>query len=130
MCIRDRPVSHWLWPQSDVPQQRRRHIRRRLETERNRRSKICLLYTSDAADERSSVDLGGRRIIKKKTITSITCNSTIKRSYSWSTACIGSRCSTESSIYISSRWITSKCSCSTNCCENRRSKIACPCYNC
>src|SRR5678815_5261613 len=25
---------------------------------------ICLLYTSDAADERSSVDLGGRRIIK------------------------------------------------------------------
>ena len=28
----------------------------------------CLLYTSDAADERSSVDLGGRRIIKKKTI--------------------------------------------------------------
>ena len=29
----------------------------------------CLLYTSDAADERSSVDLGGRRIIKKKNIT-------------------------------------------------------------
>ena len=26
----------------------------------------CLLYTSDAADERSSVDLGGRRIIKTK----------------------------------------------------------------
>ena len=29
-------------------------------------SNVCLLYTSDAADERSSVDLGGRRIIKKK----------------------------------------------------------------
>ena len=29
--------------------------------------KGCLLYTSDAADERSSVDLGGRRIIKKNT---------------------------------------------------------------
>ena len=29
-------------------------------------SSSCLLYTSDAADERSSVDLGGRRIIKKK----------------------------------------------------------------
>ena len=29
-------------------------------------SLTCLLYTSDAADERSSVDLGGRRIIKKK----------------------------------------------------------------
>ena len=26
---------------------------------------ICLLYTSDAADEEDSVDLGGRRIIKK-----------------------------------------------------------------
>ena len=43
-------------------------------TEKNRRNdpnrielnKFCLLYTSDAADERSSVDLGGRRIIKKK----------------------------------------------------------------
>ena len=30
------------------------------------RATSCLLYTSDAADERSSVDLGGRRIIKKK----------------------------------------------------------------
>ena len=30
------------------------------------KAKGCLLYTSDAADERSSVDLGGRRIIKKK----------------------------------------------------------------
>ena len=30
------------------------------------RRAACLLYTSDAADERSSVDLGGRRIIKKK----------------------------------------------------------------
>eukprot|EP00658_Telonema_sp_P-2_P008058 TRINITY_DN13014_c0_g1_i3.p1 TRINITY_DN13014_c0_g1~~TRINITY_DN13014_c0_g1_i3.p1 ORF type:complete len:185 (-),score=45.47 TRINITY_DN13014_c0_g1_i3:63-617(-) len=27
---------------------------------------VCLLYTSDAADEEDSVDLGGRRIIKKK----------------------------------------------------------------
>mgnify|MGYP003380332109 CR=1 FL=1 len=31
-----------------------------------RLAETCLLYTSDAADERSSVDLGGRRIIKKK----------------------------------------------------------------
>ena len=31
------------------------------------KDEVCLLYTSDAADERSSVDLGGRRIIKKKT---------------------------------------------------------------
>ena len=28
----------------------------------------CLLYTSDAADEEDSVDLGGRRILKKKKI--------------------------------------------------------------
>src|SRR5664280_1848709 len=28
-----------------------------------RRSSLCLLYTSDAADEEDSVDLGGRRII-------------------------------------------------------------------
>ena len=27
---------------------------------------VCLLYTSDAAAERSSVDLGGRRTLKKK----------------------------------------------------------------
>ncbi|GAB5796907.1 hypothetical protein JMUB7518_28030 [Staphylococcus aureus] len=27
---------------------------------------LCLLYTSDAADELDGVDLGGRRIIKKK----------------------------------------------------------------
>ena len=27
-------------------------------------AKGCLLYTSDAADEEDSVDLGGRRIIK------------------------------------------------------------------
>ena len=36
------------------------------EIERRGVTVICLLYTSDAADERSSVDLGGRRIIKKK----------------------------------------------------------------
>ena len=39
-----------------------------LELAKNAEEKAftCLLYTSDAADERSSVDLGGRRIIKKK----------------------------------------------------------------
>ena len=29
-------------------------------------SEACLLYTSDAADDTPCVDLGGRRIIKKK----------------------------------------------------------------
>ena len=37
-----------------------------LEAQVDAASVGCLLYTSDAADERSSVDLGGRRIIKKK----------------------------------------------------------------
>src|SRR5665648_956675 len=32
----------------------------------NSMNSFCLLYTSDAADEEDSVDLGGRRIIKKK----------------------------------------------------------------
>ena len=31
-------------------------------------SYTCLLYTSDAADDLLCVDLGGRRIIKKKKI--------------------------------------------------------------
>src|SRR5678815_5258838 len=42
--------------------QEKRDSSHRFESYSNR----CLLYTSDAADERSSVDLGGRRIIKKK----------------------------------------------------------------
>ena len=29
-------------------------------------NKVCLLYTSDAADDLLCVDLGGRRILKKK----------------------------------------------------------------
>ena len=32
-----------------------------------RKLTLCLLYTSDAADDLLCVDLGGRRIIKKKT---------------------------------------------------------------
>ncbi|GAB5857822.1 hypothetical protein JMUB7542_27810 [Staphylococcus aureus] len=32
----------------------------------SKNTKTCLLYTSDAADEGLGVDLGGRRIIKKK----------------------------------------------------------------
>ena len=34
------------------------------------KSNICLLYTSDAADDLLCVDLGGRRIIKKKNVVS------------------------------------------------------------
>ena len=39
----------------------------------------CLLYTSDAADERSSVALGGRRIIKKTQQTALQRTSTSKQ---------------------------------------------------
>ena len=66
MCIRDRPGR----VRGAVARRPRRAVRRRSRVLGNRSSwrsvSGCLLYTSDAADERSSVDLGGRRIIKKK----------------------------------------------------------------
>ena len=79
MCIRDSPSTIrcdlvlWVIP-----------IPKRLEREHVEPSVIdgpcaCLLYTSDAADERSSVDLGGRRIIKKK-------NNNTRRKRTYSTA--------------------------------------------
>ena len=34
-------------------------------TQKDDNSFICILYTTDAADDKSRVDLGGRRIIKK-----------------------------------------------------------------
>ena len=66
MCIRDRvstpPTLLELTLTRDVPVA----VARLLVTMASDQSSSCLLYTSDAADERSSVDLGGRRIIKKK----------------------------------------------------------------
>eukprot|EP00658_Telonema_sp_P-2_P023341 TRINITY_DN19350_c0_g1_i1.p2 TRINITY_DN19350_c0_g1~~TRINITY_DN19350_c0_g1_i1.p2 ORF type:complete len:141 (+),score=46.64 TRINITY_DN19350_c0_g1_i1:280-702(+) len=47
---------------------KRRPPRSRTRVPMNNKSNFCLLYTSDAADEEDSVDLGGRRIIKKKKI--------------------------------------------------------------
>ena len=38
-----------------------------MDTDQFALTNTCLLYTSDPADERSSVDLGGRRSIKKNT---------------------------------------------------------------
>ena len=71
MCIRDR---RW---QSRVDYTKASDVDyfKDLETSSitaQRRTSLCLLYTSDAADERSSVDLGGRRIIKKKKRTLLT----------------------------------------------------------
>ena len=78
MCIRDRKVDGAIQQEIDA----RVHIPRDSNDDygpaaiRKRQEFIteytgtklehCLLYTSDAADERSREDLGGRRIIKKK----------------------------------------------------------------
>ena len=65
MCIRDRNGAHCA--PGDIA--RRVALVRAAEKVVGRPVGVlldCLLYTSDAADERSSVDLGGRRIIKKK----------------------------------------------------------------
>ena len=66
MCIRDRHGGEAVGrPHPDGAEADRRH--HAAAASAAVRLAGCLLYTSDAADERSSVDLGGRRIIKKKT---------------------------------------------------------------
>ena len=66
MCIRDR-VDEGLKKLFELgDQQPVGEGDRGLRGQRFGQTLVCLLYTSDAADERSSVDLGGRRIIKKK----------------------------------------------------------------
>ena len=65
MCIRDRDKTDWIEAKTKSPLSEfvtDPKVSYLLEYCIN----TCLLYTSDAADERSSVDLGGRRIIKKK----------------------------------------------------------------
>ena len=66
MCIRDSlgtvPVDATTLLEFGHRQQRRLCERRHPDAA----GSGCLLYTSDAADERSRVDLGGSRIIKKK----------------------------------------------------------------
>ena len=65
MCIRDRGRAEQRTNWRDAGSSRPEPTRGRLLPE-HPPGYSCLLYTSDAADERSSVDLGGRRIIKKK----------------------------------------------------------------
>ena len=64
MCIRDRCEFHFPleegWRRKVSP-----FLGRSTQRAMEAAHDSCLLYTSDAADERSSVDLGGRRIIKK-----------------------------------------------------------------
>ena len=58
-------IAYFVEHRHDVVVRRTKYDLRKAE-ERAHILEGCLLYTSDAADERSSVDLGGRRIIKKK----------------------------------------------------------------
>ena len=57
ICVEEKHCENT--PQGEWPQGRSIHWKE------DGRSTICLLYTSDAADDKPSVDLGGRRIIKK-----------------------------------------------------------------
>ena len=65
MCIRDR-VGQVLFDRTPLNEIGMQVVPGNMTDHFDPRANICLLYTSDAADERSSVDLGGRRIIKKK----------------------------------------------------------------
>ena len=67
MCIRDRRIVGLV--DDDINKHAAVHLLvspcgREIHVARHVR---CLLYTSDAADDLLCVDLGGRRIIKKKT---------------------------------------------------------------
>ena len=62
-----RQASHFLERRRTDAEVDSPHLEQRHQLEcADEQPRTCLLYTSDAADERSSVDLGGRRIIKKK----------------------------------------------------------------
>ena len=65
MCIRDRDKDAWELYDVRADFSLTNDLAAR-DPKKLAELQACLLYTSDAADERSSVDLGGRRIIKKK----------------------------------------------------------------
>ena len=76
MCIRDRGDTDDDAQNNNDAKDPQPDVNPVYVPEALRQRHICLLYTSDAADERSSVDLGGRRIIKKKTLlVTLSCNS-------------------------------------------------------
>ena len=66
MCIRDRPLTSPALAEVIAGLSGRDYLYFYDAVSPIVQAETCLLYTSDAADERSSVDLGGRRIIKKK----------------------------------------------------------------
>ena len=65
MCIRDRPTNVATKTNTTL-YFRYPTINEDASLTNGRDLLICLLYTSDAADDLLCVDLGGRRIIKKK----------------------------------------------------------------
>ena len=67
MCIRDRGINDREGVEAGDSYTRTYTFKRTSGPASANNYNVCLLYTSDAADERSSVDLGGRRIIKKQT---------------------------------------------------------------
>ena len=76
MCIRDREGTQQILRQ-ELRLSTSREMAVGFLGDQRHPAETCLLYTSDAADERSSVDLGGRRIIKKKKRVEITSESMI-----------------------------------------------------
>ena len=66
MCIRDRAALAAPGDAGADGVEGRGHLGDQDHVRAAGEARLCLLYTSDAADERSSVDLGGRRIIKKE----------------------------------------------------------------
>ena len=71
MCIRDRGEAAGSQDFLDLVERLAAQVGSLEQLVFGALDKVCLLYTSDAADERSSVDLGGRRIIKKKKSSSL-----------------------------------------------------------
>ena len=65
MCIRDRGDRAEA-AETDDPAHRLLQSPQRRAADDRHGARACLLYTSDAADDLLCVDLGGRRIIKKK----------------------------------------------------------------
>ena len=65
MCIRD-SSNYYLHKSWSHLRNLSLFLRANLRDDQYAQSMSCLLYTSDAADDLLCVDLGGRRIIKKK----------------------------------------------------------------
>ena len=66
MCIRDSPRASTAAANIGTPKPKRESRPPMTGPKMKPSPNACLLYTSDAADDLLCVDLGGRRIIKKK----------------------------------------------------------------